>query len=107
MRTLPTRAALAALAVTMSVLGWPHSHCAAIAGEQPAGTARLSEELSIYLGCGAVEGPGTVVQLDAAGRDRGTVQLSDTPYGLAVRKQDLAAALPSYKKPGRIVSIDA
>jgi hypothetical protein len=71
MRTPPTRAAMAALAVTMSVLGWAHSHPAAFASEQPQGTARLSEELSIDLGCGEVEGPGTVVQLDATGAERG------------------------------------
>lgn len=67
--------------------------------------ARLSQDLAIYMGCGEVAGPGTVVQLDGTGKVLGTVHLPDTPYGLAVLKDGLVAALPGVRS-GRVVKID-
>jgi len=63
-----------------------------VAGDEPNNTAQFSRDLAVYLGCGNVEGPGTVVQLDQTGKVLGTLQLPGTPYGLAVHKDGLVVA---------------
>src|SRR5436190_20415730 len=59
---------------------------------------------AIYLGCGEVGGPGTVVQLDLTGKVLGTIDLADTPYGLAADRAGLVAALPG-RNAGKVVRI--
>ena len=54
----------------------------------PKGQAEVdwpSSDSAIYLGCGGVGGPGTVVQLDWAGKVLRTLDLPAAPYGLAAR----------------------
>jgi S1-C subfamily serine protease len=75
----------------------------AINGDQ--GIAQFSKDLAIYLGCGAVNGPGTVVQVDRTGKVLGTIRLPGTPYGLAVSRDGLVAAVPGGR-PAKVVRID-
>jgi DNA-binding beta-propeller fold protein YncE len=77
-----------------------------LAGDEPAGPADLGKDLAVYLGCGDVQGGGSVVQLDRTGKVLGIVRLSNTPYGLATRKGGLVAAVPSFGA-GSVVSIDS
>jgi hypothetical protein len=70
----------------------------AAAGEWP------GPDAAIFLGCGEVQGEGTVVQLDRTGNVLGTISLSNTPYGLAADRAGLVAALPGLKT-GRVVRI--
>jgi hypothetical protein len=56
-----------------------------------------SEALSqsvIFLGCGEVDGPGVVMQLDQHGEVLGVASLAGTPYGLALYRGGLLAAVP-------------
>jgi hypothetical protein len=60
---------------------------------------------AIYLGCGGVGGPGSIVQLDFRGKVLGKIELAETPYGLAADRAGLVAALPGANI-GRVVRID-
>jgi DNA-binding beta-propeller fold protein YncE len=63
--------------------------------------------LAVYLGCGEVDGPGTVIQLDRTGMVLGTVRLPGTPYGLALHKDGFVAAMPSSRgKQGKVIRFD-
>ena len=106
MRTIPSLTAIAAAWVSMMAAGWLPSHAVSLAGEEPKGPAELSKELAIFLGCGEVVGQGTVVQLDRTGKVLGTVELPGPPYGLAVHKDALVAAVRPYSAPGRVIRID-
>ena len=66
-------------------------------------SATLNDALAIYLGCGPVGGPGKIFQVDGRGKVLAQVDLPDTPYGLAMSKDGLVAALPGA---GKVVSID-
>jgi hypothetical protein len=59
---------------------------------------------AVFLGCGEVGGPGTVVQLDMSGNVLGTIELSGTPYGLTADRNGLVAAIPSNDP--RVIRID-
>jgi hypothetical protein len=88
----------------MLTIAWLQNHSASIA-RVPLRSPAEFKDLTIYLGCGEVNGPGTVVQLDRTGNVLGTVQLPGTPYGLTVHKDGLVAAVPSGR-PGKIFRID-
>ena len=85
-------------------------------GEQPAsrgqsceaadGKPDFGKDLAIYLGCGEVDGPGEVVQVDSAGKVLGRVKLTNSPSGLAVGKDGLVACMPWPMKE-MVVQIDA
>ena len=74
--------------------------------EDTGASAKRLADAAIYLGCGGVEGPGEVIQLDQTGEVLGTVRLSGAPYGLAAHKDGLVAAVPTYGGPGELVRID-
>ena len=73
---------------------------ASVAG--PSKDSRL-KGLRLYLGCGPVGGPGTLVQVEPSGKTVATIQLPQTPYSLAVSKTGVIAALPGAN---RVVAID-
>src|SRR5207253_2116175 len=95
MRTMLIRVGMIVAALALLLVGRVCGPSALVAGDEPAGRAELGKDLAVYLGCGDVQGEGTVVQLDRSGKVLGLVRLSATPYGLAARKGGLVAALPS------------
>jgi hypothetical protein len=64
---------------------------------EPDPQASIGEGNALYLGCGAVGGPGKVYQVDSRGRIRGSIDLPGTPYGIDVRGDELVAAIPRGK----------
>ena len=96
------RSTLGAVIAAILLAGLPNEPAAfARGGKNKLGN---NNELAVFLGCGGVRGPGTVVQVDASGKVLGTVNLANTPYGLAALKDGLVAALPTS---GKVVKIDA
>ena len=59
-------------------------------------------ELAIYLGVGEVLGPGKIVQVDEEGRVLSSVDLPNTPYGVALDTDRVLAALP---RAGEVVGV--
>jgi DNA-binding beta-propeller fold protein YncE len=104
-QTTLVRMGRVAVALVLLLGGWMYGPSWSGAGDEPKGTAELRKDLAVYLGCGDVEGGGTVVQLDRSGKVLGLVRLSATPYGLAARKEGLVAALPG-RGAGSVVTID-
>jgi DNA-binding beta-propeller fold protein YncE len=91
---------------------WPAAvACAGLVVAVSAGAPALKGERVpvkdwvVYLGCGEVGGPGTVVQLDHTGTVLGTVKLDGTPYGLTAVRGGLVAAVPG-RRTGKVVRID-
>src|SRR5687767_5723929 len=72
---------------------------AAPALKEPKAEAWPGPDPAIFLGCGEVGGPGTVVQLDLDGKVLATVRLAGTPYGLAADRHGLVAAVPGGPAP--------
>ncbi len=105
------RIAVVAAWVTLATAGWLQGHSEALASEEPSGAVQFRDDLAIYLGCGEVLGPGTVVQVDRTGKVLGTIELPSTPSGLALNKDGLVAALPGHpshprQRLGKVVRID-
>jgi hypothetical protein len=91
---------------------WPAAvACAGLVAAATTGAPALKTEKApskdwvIYLGCGEVGGPGTVVQLDQTGTVLGTVKLDGTPYGLVSVRGGLVAAVPG-RRSGKVIRID-
>src|SRR3954462_7586370 len=100
-----TRVLLWAAAAAAGLMGAGHRTTAEAPGlKGEPGGAGGGPDPAIYLGCGEVGGPGTVVQLDLTGKVLGTVELADTPYGLAADRAGLVAALPG-RNSGKVVRI--
>jgi len=93
------------VAASLAASVWPSATRAAPAlKEPPTGGPWPGKDPAIYLGCGEVQGAGTVVQLDMTGKVLGTVALTNTPYGLAADRAGLIAALPA-RGAGKVVRI--
>lgn len=66
--------------------------------------ATLGKGMSLFLACGGVGGPGQVVQVNEEGHIAGSVDLSNTPYGLSFHSGTVLAAVP---RSGNVVRIGA
>jgi hypothetical protein len=68
--------------------------CFGAVTQQTGAESEALPQSAIYLGCGEVDGRGVVLQLDQSGEVLGVASLPGTPYGLALHKGGLLAAVP-------------